>query len=103
MFHHPHRIIVLVFIVAVITLSANAQTKGKRDKRVEERNAKALPSVTSAEPPAADYLRRGERRGTGQPESGHTPGTLAERRDDHRVPVATASSPFTQQQRPSDD
>lgn len=56
MFHHAHRIIVLVLIVAVVAFTANAQTKGKRDKRVEERSAKSPPSVTLVEPPAADYL-----------------------------------------------
>jgi hypothetical protein len=56
MFHQARRIVVLVFIISVITLSAAAQTKGKRNKQVEERGAVPPASVALVEQPRADYL-----------------------------------------------
>ncbi|MGH9934733.1 MAG: hypothetical protein ACREAM_00715, partial [Blastocatellia bacterium] len=56
MFHQAHRIVVFAFLVSVITLSAAAQTKGKRNKQVEERSPVAPASVALVEQPRADYL-----------------------------------------------
>ncbi len=56
MFHQARRIVVFVFIVSVITLSATAQTKGKRNKQAEERPPVAPASVALVEQPRADYL-----------------------------------------------
>lgn len=56
MFHQARRIVVFAFLVSVITLSAAAQAKGKRNKQAEERPPVAPSSVALVEQPRADYL-----------------------------------------------
>jgi len=56
MFHQARRIVVFAFLFSVITLSAAAQAKGKRNKQVEERSAAPPASVALVEQPRADYL-----------------------------------------------
>lgn len=56
MFHQARRIIVFVFIISLITLSAAAQAKGKRGMQAEERSPVAPASVALVEQPRADYL-----------------------------------------------
>jgi hypothetical protein len=56
MFHQARRIVVFAFLFSVITLSAAAQAKGKRNKQAEERPPVAPASVALVEQPRADYL-----------------------------------------------
>lgn len=56
MFNRAYRLIVFVFIVAALNLSATAQTKGRRNKQVEERGTAPPSSVALVEQPRADYL-----------------------------------------------
>jgi hypothetical protein len=56
MFHCAYRLTALALIIVALNIPTIAQAKGKRDKRVEERDAKPPASVTLVEPPRADFL-----------------------------------------------